>query len=93
MGETPLVGLLELGETPHVGLLGLGETPHVGLLGLGETPHVGVRMMTLKPLSRCAVLHGQSSSQAVASFSPEGLSLICCFGLSRLLSLAGAAGD
>ena len=55
-----------VGETPPVGLLGLGETPHVGLLGLGETPRVGVRMMTLKPLSRCAVLHGQSLSQAVA---------------------------
>ena len=27
-----------------------------------------------------------------SSFSPEGC-LICCFGLSRLLSLAGAAGD
>ena len=68
LGEAPHVGLLGLGETPPVGLLGLGETPHVGLLGLGETPHVGVRMMTLKPLSRCAVLHGQSLSQAVAVF-------------------------
>ena len=68
LGESPLVGLLGLGETPHVGLLGLGETPHVGLLGLGEAPRVGVRMMTLKPLSRCAVLHGQSLSQAVAAF-------------------------
>ena len=27
-----------------------------------------------------------------SNFSPEGC-LICCFGLSRLLSLAGAAGD
>ena len=68
LGEAPHVGLLGLGETPPVGLLGLGETPHVGLLGLGETPHVEVRMMTLKPLSRCAVLHGQSLSQAVAVF-------------------------
>ena len=77
LGETPPVGLLGLGEAPHVGLLGPGETPHVGLLGLGETPHVGllgetphvgVRMMTLKPLSRCALLHGQSLSQAVAVF-------------------------
>ena len=68
LGETPHVGLLGLGETPPVGLLGLGETPHVGLLGLGETPRVGVRMMTLKPLSLCAVLHGQSLSQTVAVF-------------------------
>ena len=90
LGETPLVGLLGLGETPPVGLLGLGETPHVGLLGLGETPRVGVRMMTLKPLSRCAVLHGQSLSQAVAVIL-QLLSVV--FGLSRLLSLAGAAGD
>ena len=49
-------------------VVGLGETPHVGLLGLGETPRVGVRMMRLKPLSRCAVLHGHSLSQAVAIF-------------------------
>ena len=47
-------------------LVGLGETPLVGLLELGETPCVGARMMTLNPLSGCAVFHGQSLSQAVA---------------------------
>ena len=73
LGETPLVGLLGLGETPPVGLLGLWETPPVGLLGLGQTPGVGVRMMTLKPLSRCAVLHGQSLSQAVAVFLQKAI--------------------
>ena len=91
LGETPLVGLLGFGETPPVGLLGLGETAHIGLLGLGETPCVGVRMMTLKPLSVSCPSWSILISGG-SNFSPEGC-LICCFGLSRLLSLAGAAGD
>ena len=89
-GRLLMLGLLGPGETPHVGVVGAGGDSSCWAVG-GNSSCWGKDDDVKASLSVCCPSWSILISGG-SSFSPEGC-LICCFGLSRLLSLAGAAGD